>query len=513
MTYIIFPCKLLGISLKSQNMAKELTAREVDTAQLPEGKSEHELYDGDNLILRLRKGTKKTSKSWLIRYSTPNGRKKMTIGTYPALTLAEAREQSFQKLKMLEQGIDPLIEQANKEAEALAAAVATESGEIPLTIRDLFARWEKDYLQHHHTDRGEYVRNLFENHILNQQYADLRLDLVKKPHTIVALNNIRDKGVTRTCGIALTNLRQMYGFGIDHEWLQTDPTRGLTPKTWKGQSVEVERFLEEYELIDLYKRMYRNQFPLRWQAAIWLITAMGTRAEETMLTEIAHLNLEKRTWFIPKENQKKVNNTPLKDKTLYLSEFAASCLRYLVSIAGESKYLFPGRFNSQEDRPVEDSTLTKAVRDRQRDTQIKGRTKGSLVFVLQGGTWTPHDLRRTMSTQMQELGISTEIIDKCLAHAVDDKIRRTYQRAELRGLMSDAWHKWGDKLAALLVKADAELKLELIEEARIKDDEGAKKNAYTPRLRNARSGRGDAAPLLEILAPFAPKSHAEHVHG
>lgn len=131
-------------------MAKELTAREVDTAQLPEGKSEHELYDGDNLILRLRKGTKKTSKSWLIRYSTPNGRKKMTIGTYPALTLAEAREQSFQKLKMLEQGIDPLIEQANKEAEALAAAVATESGEIPLTIRDLFARWEKDYLQHHH---------------------------------------------------------------------------------------------------------------------------------------------------------------------------------------------------------------------------------------------------------------------------------------------------------------------------------------------------------------------------
>ena len=63
----------------------------------------------------------------------------------------------------------------------LAASVATESGEIPVTIRDLFARWDKDYLQHHHTDQGEYVRNLFNNHILNQQYADLRLNLVINP--------------------------------------------------------------------------------------------------------------------------------------------------------------------------------------------------------------------------------------------------------------------------------------------------------------------------------------------
>lgn len=489
-------------------MAKVLTAREVETAQLPGGKTEHELYDGDNLILRLRKGARKTSKSWLIRYSTPSGRKKMSIGSYPALTLAEAREKALQKLKMLEQGIDPLTEQATREAEALAAAVATESGETPITIRELFARWDTDYLQHHHTDRGEYVRNLFDNHILSQQYADLRLDLIKKPHTIAALNNIRSKGVTRTCGIALTNLRQMFGFGLDHEWLLTDPTRGLEAKTWKGQSVEIERFLEENELIDLYKRMHRNKFPLRWQAAIWLITAMGTRAEETMLTEIGHLNFETRTWFIPKENQKKVNNTPPKDKTLYLSEFAVTCARYLVSIAGNTKYLFPGRFSDSEDKPVEDSTLTKAVRDRQRESTIKGRAKASLVFVLQGGTWTPHDLRRTMATLMQELGIPPDIIDKCLAHAVDDKIRRIYMRAELRSAMTDAWQKWGDKLHQLLIDAHDQLKRELLNEAKV-----TTKKAYTPRLRDARSGRGDSAPLLDVLAPFAPKPHREHPHG
>lgn len=496
-------------------MAKELTAREVETAQLPEGKYEDELYDGDNLILRLRKGAKKTSKTWLFRYSSASGkRKKLTLGSYPALSLAEAREQTLAKKKLLEQGIDPKEEKAFNEAEALAASVATEGGEVPVTIRDLFARWDKDYLQHHHTDQGEYVRNLFDKHILKQQYADLRLDLVRKPHTIVALNNIRDTGVTRTCGVALTNLRQMFDFGIDNGWIQVDPTRGLKPKTWKGQSVEIERFLEEDELIELYKRMHRNKFPLRWQAAIWLITSMGTRAEETMLTEIAHCNLERRTWFIPKENQKKVNHTPPKDKTLYLSELAVTCVRYLASIAGGSKFLFPGRFSGVEDKPVEDSTLTKAVKDRQRDKEIKGRAKGSMDFLLDGGNWTPHDLRRTMATQMQELGIPPDIIDKCLAHAVDDRIRRIYQRAELRSMMSNAWHKWGDKLSRLLAQAHAELKQALLEEAKAKEAEGAKKNTYTPRLRNARSGRGDAPPLLDVLAPFAPQQHKEHhAHG
>lgn len=495
-------------------MAKELTAREVETTQLPQGKSEYELYDGDNLILRLRKGAKKTSKTWLYRYTAASGkRQKLTLGTYPALSLADAREQALAKQRLLEQGIDPKEQKSFSEAEALAAAVATESGEIPITIRDLFARWDKDYLQHNHSDKGAFVRQLFENHVLSQQFADLRLDLVKRPHTIVALNNIRDSGVKRTCGLALTNLRQMFQFGLDHEWLPSDPTRKLELSRWKGQSVEIERFLEEEEIVDLYKRMHRNKFPLRWQAAVWLIAAMGTRSEETMLTEIAHINFEKRTWFIPKENQKKVKDTEPKDKRLNLSDFALICLRYLVSIAGNSKYLFPGRFSDGADKPVEDSTLTKAVRDRQRDSKVKGRSKDSFVFVLQGGTWTPHDLRRTMSTQMQELGIPNEIVDKCLYHAEGNKIRRIYLRAELRALMTDAWQKWGTRLHNLLHIAHEELKLELHNEATAKEAEASKKKAYEPRLRNARSGRGDAAPLLDIFAPLAPQKHIEPTHG
>jgi hypothetical protein len=119
-----------------------------------------------------------------------------------------------------------------------------------------------------------------------------------------------------------------------------------------------------------------------------------------------------------------------------------------------------------------------------------------------------------MATLMQELGIAPDIIDKCLAHAVNDKIRRIYFRAELRSLMKDAWQKWGDKLYGLLAQAHTELKQELLEEAKAEEAENTKKKAYTPRLRNARSGRGVAPPLLDVLAPFALKPHREqHAHG
>ena len=336
-------------------MAKALTASEVERSRLPDGKTEYELYDGDNLILRLRQRATKVVKAWLFRYSSPKSgkRRKLALGNYPAVSLAEARELARENEKLLATGIDPQVERATKDAEALAAAVAVEHGAVPTTVRELFDRWDTDYLQHHHSDRGAYVRGLFTNHVLNQQFADLRLDLVKKPHAIVALNNIRAKGVTRTCGVALTNMRQMFNFGLDHDWLTADPTRGLEPKTWKGQSREIDRFLEEDELRELYKRLYKFTFPVRWQAAIWFITAMGTRMEETMLAEKAHFDFDRSTWLIPKENQKKVNkDVPAKDRTLYLSNFAAACAKYLVSISGASRYVFPSeRRDTDQDKP------------------------------------------------------------------------------------------------------------------------------------------------------------------
>lgn len=71
-----------------------------------------------------------------------------------------------------------------------------------------------------------------------------------------------------------------------------------------------------------------------------------------------------------------------------------------------------------------------------------------------GGGWTPHDLRRTGATMMGELGIMGEVIERCLNHVEGNKLKRIYQRHELKAEQREAWRLLGDRLA-LLQSADA----------------------------------------------------------
>ena len=74
------------------------------------------------------------------------------------------------------------------------------------------------------------------------------------------------------------------------------------------------------------------------------------------------------------------------------------------------------------------------------------------ALVLSGGKWTPHDLRRTGATLMGDLGISSDVIDKCLNHTEENKMKRTYQRQKLEKEQAQAWCALGDRLNNLVAK-------------------------------------------------------------
>lgn len=60
-----------------------------------------------------------------------------------------------------------------------------------------------------------------------------------------------------------------------------------------------------------------------------------------------------------------------------------------------------------------------------------------------------HDLRRTAATIMGDLGIRPEVIDRCLNHKEQNKVRRTYQRYSYQPEMKEAWQLLGQRLEAL----------------------------------------------------------------
>lgn len=81
---------------------------------------------------------------------------------------------------------------------------------------------------------------------------------------------------------------------------------------------------------------------------------------------------------------------------------------------------------------------------------MKGRSKAVGSLRLSGGHWTPHDLRRTAATIMGHCGVLDQIIERCLNHTDENKLKRTYQRQEPRQQMQEAWNLLGLRLETLL---------------------------------------------------------------
>ena len=115
---------------------------------------------------------------------------------------------------------------------------------------------------------------------------------------------------------------------------------------------------------------------------------------------------------------------------------------------------------AKKDRPdfadhVCEKTVTKQVGDRQRlgRKPMSGRSIHTDALVLVGGKWTPHDLRRTGATLMAELGAMPDVVEKCLNHTEEKKVKRIYQRAQYEGHMRSAWQLLGERLKLLTVKA------------------------------------------------------------
>jgi integrase len=432
-------------------MANTLTDRAISAAKLPTNRVEHYISDGAGLYLRLREWKSGTSKSWVLRYL---GRK-LTLGAYPEVSLARARELAFDARKLIAEGTDPLDAKVQAAAAAHAAAVVAKLEDAPKTVSELGEKWLANYVKLNHKNPG-YVANVFLVHIAPQLGA-VPLQLLRARHVAVLLDGIAGGGKKRTAGVVLATLRQAIKWGVAREYLAGDCTSSLKSAAWGGAGGMRSRMLSIDEIKLLHQQLRDSTLAIRWQHAIWLILASGTRVTETLLAEVQHVDLQKKTWTIPAGNQKVTNRrTAATDHVVHLSAFALQHIAALRA-AATGRYLFPSRAKYVQiaaetaSKPCDNKTLTHLITNRQ-VAEPKSK-KESTQLLLPGGKWTPHDLRRTLATQMGELDIAPNVIDKCLNHSAGSLVTRTYQHQKLQKQMAAAWELWGATLAEILADA------------------------------------------------------------
>lgn len=420
------------------------------------------------------------TKTWLVRYVVAGEQIQMRLprpygssGIEGHMSLAQAMAENIRIQSLARDGIDCQVQRAEAqqaEAEAKAAALAAN---VP--FRKLFETWLADGVSR--KDGNAELRRSFEKDVLPTMGDKPVRELADAPLLDLLRNVGRKRGRARSAERMLTELRQMFRWAIKRQpWrsllIHGNPAELVELKQVVPQGYEPgirERTLAPHEIRELRdifatmattyaaakdKRIADRPLQLESQLALWICLGTGCRIGELLQARWEHVDMEKATWFVPRETTK----THV-DWLVFLSDFVLRKFKALHTLTGETAWCFPA---SQKEGHICVKSVSKQVGDRQ--ARFKNRKplphrKHDNSLVLAEGKnreWTPHDLRRTAATMMQAMRVSPDVIDRCQNHVLPgSKVRRHYLHHDYAKEKSEAWELLGARIDAILATGNA----------------------------------------------------------
>ena len=166
--------------------------------------------------------------------------------------------------------------------------------------------------------------------------------------------------------------------------------------------------------------------------ALKILLLTGVRSGSLRLAEWNEFDFDNNLWTIPVDHLKLRISQPRQPQKIHLTELTKKLFFELKELSG-CKFALPGKDQS---KPIlKDSLARTAIRTQGRIENIE--------------PWTPHDLRRTFSTQLNNLGVDTGIVEKCLGHKLP-AIMATYNKSEHLPERAKALELWADKIGMLV---------------------------------------------------------------
>lgn len=371
-----------------------------------------------------------TTAAWDLLYNIKIGgkwfKRRIKIGSFADSPISEVRKRAQSFRVEISNGADPVVEK-KKRAEQRQSDL-----DEAMTVALLFELWIKDSRMVNRKTGTAEPERMMRKDVL-PVLGKLDVKNITGRHLVDLRDEIAVRG-PRIANMTFALVRQMFGFAVEKTLIKDLPK---FPSKIK-ENKPCDRTLSVNEIVELFEKIPTARLINTTELAIKIQLATACRIGELLIAEWSHICLESGEWFIPYENSK----TGV-EITVYLSTYAVALFSRLNELSGYQKWLFPNR---TETGPADSKTVTKQVRDRQRGTLIPGRSSTPHALILNGGTWTPHDLRRTAASIMQDLLITPYTIDRCLNHAVD-KISKTYVPRDPEIEMYYAWQALGELLS------------------------------------------------------------------
>ncbi|GAB3626938.1 integrase [Pandoraea terrae] len=405
------------------------------------------IRDEGGLWGKVRKAGDSVSVTFWYRYRWGSKTRDCACGTWPNVKLPAIRATRDKARELVARGIDPNeqreADRHEREAADAARKVAQAAQDARLTVSQLFHNWAMTDLANRKDKGAETKRGLLKDVLpaIGARYADeiKRADLMK------ILDAVKTRGALRLANRLLAELRQMFGYAVVREIVTVDPTTGIEKKHVGGPNEERERTLSDKELRALSAALKAAGLLDCTQHAVMVLLATNARVGELIKACKTDIDLDACTWRIPPSNAKNDDA-----HLIYLSPFAVAHMTRLLALSHSKTWVLPA---SRDDGHIDQKSITKQIADRQlrfydRKAHTK-RTKQENALLLGDEKWTPHDLRRTGATIMQALGVLPAVIEACLNHREQNRMKRIYQRHDYAAEKREAWRLLGDRLDLL----------------------------------------------------------------
>ncbi|MDM2972777.1 tyrosine-type recombinase/integrase [Citrobacter sp. CK198] len=369
----------------------KLTARQISTAKPTE--KPYKLSDGGGLYLLVNPNG---SRYWRMKYRYAGKEKLLSIGVYPDVTLAEARDKRTEAKRMLAAGDDPSeVKQAAREAKSLAV-----NNSFELLALEWHEHKKPNWSSGYADDILEYLRKDIFPYIGKKAVTDI------KPMSMLSvLKKMEERGVLDKLKKTRQACRQIFTYAIITGRAEFNPVADLagalkTPKQQHFPHLMPAQIGPFIQAVNAYTGSKATR------AATLLLMYTSVRTIELRASEWAEFDLDNDLWQIPKERMKM-----RRPHLVPLSRQVKSHLLELKEITGWGKYVFPGRNDAR--KPMSEASINQVIK--------------RIGFA---GKVTGHGFRHTMSTVLHEKGFNSAWIEAQLAHADRNTIRGTYNHAQ-----------------------------------------------------------------------------------
>lgn len=340
----------------------------------------YEVLDGDGLYIRVMPTG---SKSWVLRYMVDNKAKRMTLGQYPGVSAAEARQKALDAKKQLQRGVDP-VEQRKRQEDA--------NRQAPDFAFMLEEFWEKELKA---SPSGKERRRLIEKDAL-PFLGGKKVAEITRRDVVLLVDKVRDRAPVAANRMQGALVR-LFNFAAERGVIDFSPLVGLRKKSEapRQRVLSVEEMKLFWAMTEAESQTM-NTFTST-KLALRLVLLTGQRPGE--VAGMTWDEIDGDTWNIPAARRK--GRTA---QIVPLSNLALEIINEARLISGQSKYVFQSP-QGNADRPMERLSLSRAV---SRHLQECGFQE----------VWTPHDLRRTVRTGLAELGVDDMVAEQVLGHKI-----------------------------------------------------------------------------------------------